>query len=528
MRVPLNLAPTFNLWDNPWITLEDMEGGTEQLGIGQVLEGAHRYLAIHDSSPLVVVGIHRLLTAILQHALDPREIAHIREIWDTGRFPVEKLAEFAGRYRHRFDLFSDTEPFMQSAEIGLAPTKTDRVKPVGYLAADSPTGTEITHYRHGREDDQVFCPACCAAGLTVVPAFATTGGSGIKPSINGVPPIYVMPGGKNLFQSLAASLVLPNNQPKTRCQDRDEAWWLRDAIVGRGEEVYEVGYLHSLTFPARRVRLHPTPMVGLCTRCGQSSVWGVSTMVFDMGETRPKEHEIWQDPFAAYRYSNDDKPPTPIRPQAGRAIWREFGSLFLQAEDRQDSSKLRRTQRPAVLSQMGETGIWGDQAIRPIHCVGLRTDMKAKIFEWVDWTFEVPPVVLSNERAADAILKAIVFAEDCGRIIAQVFRRPMGDSPNTSKRERHKELRPVLDDVYWSALPGPFRTLVLDTARPDRRERAGKVWLDQVMAAGNRAFAQTAAQVGDDGESLRWRVQGELACAIKLAQRKTKEVPSDE
>jgi len=35
-----------------------------------------------------------------------------------------------------------------------------------------------------------------------------------------------------------------------------------------------------------------------------------------------------------------------------------------------------------------------------LRCIGLRTDMKAKVFEWIDTGFEVPGSILGSEEAA--------------------------------------------------------------------------------------------------------------------------------
>ena len=57
-----NQLPTFNLWIEPWISLEDPKGDLSKHGIRDALINADKYTAIYDPSPLVVVGIYRLLT----------------------------------------------------------------------------------------------------------------------------------------------------------------------------------------------------------------------------------------------------------------------------------------------------------------------------------------------------------------------------------------------------------------------------------------------------------------------------------
>ena len=73
--------PAFNLWAEPWITLERADGALEQAGIGETLLQASEIRAIYDPSPLVIVGVHRLLTAILQDTFDPRRPPDLRRLW---------------------------------------------------------------------------------------------------------------------------------------------------------------------------------------------------------------------------------------------------------------------------------------------------------------------------------------------------------------------------------------------------------------------------------------------------------------
>ena len=88
MAKPNENIPSFNLWTEPWIALE-RDGILTQHSIREALLNAHNYFAIYDPSPLVVVGIHRLLTAILQDALNPQENHDLEQLWKDGKFPAE-------------------------------------------------------------------------------------------------------------------------------------------------------------------------------------------------------------------------------------------------------------------------------------------------------------------------------------------------------------------------------------------------------------------------------------------------------
>lgn len=516
-----NSRAKFNLWFDPWIGLETSDGTIIRLGIQDTLIQAHQKLvAFFDNSPLVVVGIHRLLTAILQDIYDPQKVKDLGSIWNVGRFSPDLIISFGEKYSGRFDIFDEDQPFFQSADIPPSPSKENSIKTISYLAAEIPSGTAVVHFRHRYDDAQIFCPICAAKGLVTIPAFATSGGSGIKPSINGVPPIYVLPGGPNLFCKLFASLVLPAYKPKIASQSVDQVWWKREGVVKHSEELLEVGYLHSLTFPARRVRLYPIKHDSVCTLCGEQTKWGVRTMVFEMGEARRKDSESWIDPFAGYKL-NPGKPPTPIRPQKGKALWREYGSLFLSHGSASDQSQ---SIRPAILDQAAALAIEGvnsNNQQRALRCVGMVTDMKAKVFEWVDVGYEVPLNLLEDEYAGIEVNRAIQFAQDCAKILAKVFKVHFGGTGKGATR--HSRLRSDLVDHYWGDLAIPFREFILDLAENPKEQKPIIHWIDTVISVAQKTMSDIIEYIGDDAASLRDRVKAESDCTNRLFDRKREE-----
>lgn len=512
--------PRFNLWDEPWITLERPSGETERLGIAATLLRAGEFTGIYDPSPLVVASIHRLLTAIAQSICNPQRRPDLRRLWQSRCFPIDGIQTFGAQFASRFDIFSLAAPFLQSGDLPIQSTKADasKLKSVSQLTVETSRSTALDHYRHGRIFDEQFCPICAARGLVTIPAFTSSGGRGLKPSINGVPPIYVLPGGASLFESLAASVLLPDYLPGARTAKHDLAWWTHSTIV-QAQEVHEVGYLHSLTFPARRMRLHPQRIEGRCTRCGEAMSWGVRTMIFEMGESRAKETAFWQDPFVAYRQA--EKGPTPIRPQEGKALWREFAGLFLVYPK---NTKAQVTWRPRVLDQTADSeDMTGSEAASHLfRCVGLRTDNKAKVFEWLDAGFDVPRAIVRDDDASQHIRNALAFADECEGEIARIFRKHFGGK--SQKGERHRRLKEQMRAEFWSVLAAPFRDYVLDLGQASVAERLpiSGAWADTVIATGRTAFRQAAEAVGDDAASLRQRVQGQESCNHTLNIKRKK------
>jgi len=520
--------PTFNLCSDAWITVERSDGNLETLNILQALLEAHHIRALFEPSPLMVVAIHRLLVAILQDSLRPQTAADLIAVWRNGQFPAEPLQTFVAQYVNRFDLFSEDAPFLQSADLPLKPAKGNKVKPAAYLFLEQPAGTAVTHYTHAYDKQQQFCSHCAAKGLLAIPAFASSGGAGIKPSINGVPPIYVLPGGETLFASLAASLTLPEYEPPSLEPDQrenDTPWWRRHPpIVAKKGIVKQVGYLYGLTFPARRVRLHPIPGRAPCTRCGQITPWHVATMVYEMGESRPKKDvSQWQDPFVAYRKPKKDKdPPTPVRPIEGRSVWREFTSLFLPTD---------KAYRPNILNQLEEeeevrnSMPYGPDETIPFRTVGLRTDGKMKTFEWQESGFAVPPRLLTDLDSAGKIEQGIEFATQCNRIIKSTFRQYFGGDGKTKRLE---SVVSQMNTHYWQELGHVFHNHVQQYTSQSDPNTLFQGWLKQVLQQAQTVFEEAINTLPDDGATLRRRIEAINHCRAKLRSYHNKNYPQEE
>lgn len=503
---------SFNVWSEPWIGVIRANGSREIVSIATCLERAHEFASLYEMSPLVVGGIHRLLTAIVQAMYAPTNVEAIAAVLRSGTFAKERIDSFGTVYSERFDLFSEESPFLQTADAPITPTKNDKPKSVAYLAAEIPAGTAVTHFHHQYDEEHHFCPRCAAGGLVMLSAFATSGGSGIKPSINGVPPLYVFPTGPTLFASLTRSLIAPNYQPKA-ADAHDAPIWTSDTAIQRGGETITVGYLQSLTFPARRVRLYPEEATGTCSRCGQSAQILVTTMLFEMGLSRPKGAAAWLDPFAAYiqplKASAEPVRPMPVRPIKGKALWRDYATLFLTVPEEGKT----RVIRPAVVAQMDDLAMHGaipstDRLL--FRCIGMRTDMKAKIFEWTDDALEVPIGLLQSASGGRMARRAITHAEECSRQMAYAFQQLLG------KRGRHKTLVTGMQNRYWIALASPFQEFALVAANGEKAETAVTTWDRQVLSTGRTVFGETVDLIGDQGADLRLRVQAKELCGRQL------------
>jgi CRISPR system Cascade subunit CasA len=530
-----NDTPAFNLWTEPWISLEKSDGQLVQVSIQEALLNAKDYTAIYDPSPLVVVGVHRLLTAILQDALNPKENDDLEQLWKNG-FPKSKIEDFGSKYADRFDLFSPDKPFLQSADLPMFPKTKEEQKGKTFavrLFPEIPSGELISHYHHTNEDDQVLSPATVAKGLVALPPFVSSGGPGLMPSINGVPPIYVIPGGRSLFESFCASLISLEMIKDEYSADIDYlCWWKRPipTIVEKSEkktpnsQLSVVGYLHGMTFPARKIRLHPEILHRTCSRSGESSAWCVKTMSFKMGESL-REGAFWLDPFVAYklpikksaskRGANTIKSkkkkenPNPLRPTRVKTAWREFTGLFLQS-----NNEVRQFRRPLFLNQLALLSVSERFAVYPFRCVAFQTDGKMKFFEWMEFGFDVPTKLMQDVNGALWTEIAIDFANQCEKVITDTFTWEFCRIRDSKQRDEW--LRAKLQENYWFTLAGLFRQLILDLNEPSTRKQKVDDWVALVKKEAEKSFGISADAMGDDGATLRRIVEGKDKCHKKL------------
>ncbi len=513
---------SFHLWHQPWIRATDPDGRVATYSIGACLTAAHTLHALHDPSPLVVGGIHRLLTAILQAIYAPESLEDIAAVLETGQFDPARLDAFAAQHADRFDLFHPTTPFLQTGDVSLA-AQTDALKPksVASLFSEVPGATYRTHFHHVTDDSHQICPACCIRGILTIPAFASSGGAGIYPSINGVPPVYVVPAGDTLFHSLALSLTAPDYQPDSAEPERSEvAAWNGPTTIAKNHEVSTVGYLESLTFPARRMRLFPIDERASCTQCGVLSDITVRAMLFDMGHRRRKEAAIWDDPFVAFQQPGGKRSmdaPRPVRPQEGKALWREYTALLLTTQDQQEL-------RPKIVRQLGyliSDNVLSERHLVRFRCIGVRTDGKAKVFEWLDEALDAPPRLLVDPDGALLVADALERADATGQMMNQVFNlhfRPERERGRKVKPDlvRFKTLRNRMQTLFWERLEPEFRQLVFAASDPDQRLTLERTWADTLVRIGERTFIETSDQAGDRADALRARVEAQAECHRRL------------
>ena len=506
------IGQRYDLLRQDWIGYLARDGSRAETGIEGLLAHAHEITEVVDPSPLVEASVVRLLVAVLLSSTRLGDEEDWDELWRRGRFDDDLLAGVRAACAGRFDLFDAHVPFYQSGDIEPR-GEGERSKSVGYLFPEAATGTAVVHYAHAGERAQAACAACCAKGLVMLPVFATSGGQGIKPSINGVPPTYVLPLGATLFETLMLNAPLGDFRPPGAAPHDPGPFWAGDGVVGHKEERSDVGFLESLTWQPRRVRLLGPAEAGVCTRCGRPSDQLTRRVVLDQGRSRPKKAGVWLDPWAAYVRRTDRagiESTRPLRPREERATWRDLGALFAARVPAAEVDARGRPSRPAIVNQMAhlraELAEDAPAALgsEGFLTVGIRTDMKAKVFEWRRDRFELPRAAL-KAGAAVPLTRALRAAETAAQALETALLRLHAGTERPSPS--WPDIRAAMADTtrlaarrYWATLEPRFRDHLWDV-RLARDEVSQAAWLSDAMATVRSTVVQAHEEMlagGDD------------------------------
>lgn len=301
--MPAGSQARFNLVDDPWIPVVWHDGRYDRLGIGDALAGACRIRQLAAASPLDNFAVFRLLLAVLYWCRpDLASPSATATLDPTTVFVPGSFAKLTAQ-RSLFDLFGGGSRFYQDP----ACRQKQPRHTANYLIHELPTGTSLWHFRHLRDLGDGVCPACCALGLVRLPVFATQGGQGKSPGINGRPPWYVAPVGNTLAQTLLLSCQLISSaSPMTLGSPEWEA--PGQVLPSKGP----VPLLAGLTCIPRRVWLaDPEEPPSACAYCGRHTPL-VRRCVFDGKGGRRLDAHQWRDPHVMY--DQQEKPLCPSNP----------------------------------------------------------------------------------------------------------------------------------------------------------------------------------------------------------------------
>jgi CRISPR system Cascade subunit CasA len=488
------MQASFNLIKEPHISvlpLNTSEASINQeaslKNLADTLRYAHTFKPICHPLPTVEFGLNRLLVAIVLDIffLEPgrrRNVTGLSALLKAGQFDIEQVDAYFKKYADRFDLFSETHPFLQDVSAG------GEDKPVANLLPSLPSGTNVNHFHHAHEDDFALTPAEAACILTTVAPFMTAGGAGLAPSINGAPPLYVLVQGESLFETICRNLcaipIVGARDPETEWDAPAWRWDQFKRTIGGDRQ--NAGYAESLTWMPRRIKLNPGPTPDHLIR----------TMKFTAGDST-RIATTWRDPNAAYR-TDDAKGTTIIRTREGKEIWRDMGPIALLRETQKGGPSDRKWKydRPRVLDQIEELPDKEKEVRLAVYA--MRTDLKMKVFEWQREELFVPGKVILHDAFAVEAQKSMEQAEQAAHAFGNAVKvaYPRGANGNPKGFDGSID---YAERQYWHNLREAFREMLDDFNALALEDIAGRTpiraeWARRVQS---EAWAAFTLAIGD-------------------------------
>jgi len=495
---------TFNLIDEPWIPCAS-GGPAVELGLRDVLRGAHEIDSIVGLSPPTTVALHRLLLAIVQRVYRPVDDGSWECLWNAGSFGDE-IDRYLDIWRHRFDLFDPARPFYQVAELPFEPYE----HPAVLLTLEWGSGNP-EHFSHA-PDEYPFTPAEAARHLLTYQAFdpggTKTHEKGKQPDkYTAAAPLnrgaVAVVQGDNLFETLLLNTIdydPDRGEPNLTTPD-DAPAWEQDQPV-RPDGKVPLGYLDWLTWQARRVRLHPVEENGWTVVRRAIAMKGF----FLPDDVYAQEYETMVAYRAAKNAKPGESPYLPIGFDQDRALWRDSLVLFESAGGLQ----------PKTLHQLGDRPRNGS-VIRPLTLSGIAGN-KSMVTLWREESLPLPLVYFYDTdllqlladavKLSDAVGGAVRFAAD---VLATWLVAPDRDQPGARQPARAvvTALRGELgvEERFWPRLERPFINYLIHQAEAGYDLDVLRDWARVVRRAAYDALATTIDALDPDARSIRAGVE---------------------
>ena len=266
----------YNLMNQPWISVLQLDGRSARLSLTETLRRAHT-LHLAYSNPMDRLAVFRFLLALSYWCF-----ANTDQAPGSGQPLPAEWVSWLDESREYFELFGDGSRFYQAAA-------GSRTRPIGDLIHELPAANNFWHFRHVTDYIDGICPACCVSGLLRLPLFTTIGGRGIGAGLNRTPPFYAIWQGNSLMESICL-----NWEPTSRL---GVPAWLNPFESQREQDV---ALLTGLTWLPRQVFLHgPEPGTGRCSACGAEA----DALVYccNIEPVKVPLEAVWRDPHAIYR-----------------------------------------------------------------------------------------------------------------------------------------------------------------------------------------------------------------------------------
>lgn len=345
-------GPSFNLVDEPWISVRLRNGPAELVSLRGLFHRSDEIRRISGDLPTQDFAVLRIALAVMYRAIPSDD--EIGDIWESGTLPLNEIDDYLDHWHDRFDLFHTEHPFMQVA--GLQSTSGE-TRPLTILVPDSPGDGALFTMRREVPNVSfaeaarwlVHCQAYDFDGIKTgaVDDPRTSGGRGYPVGVGWggwIGGLYVE--GDDLRETLLHNWV-PPEEP----DERDAALWELDPLTPAPRSVVEIGPFGPaglFTWPIRHIRLFPDDD-------------SVTRVLICVGDPIDKANQLKHEPLTSWRFSEPQtkklKSQLPLyMPRTHdptRSLWRGLESLLPSPTPRANAKGIVEAFPATVVDRLG-------------------------------------------------------------------------------------------------------------------------------------------------------------------------------
>ncbi len=494
----------FNLLSENWIPIRRRDGSTDRIAPWRIT-GPDPPVDIDAARPDFKGALLELLIGLAQTAWPPVNETAWKHGFKEPPSPEALQAAFAPLLPY-FNLFGERPRFMQDLTLTEAEAKTP--SSIAALLMDTPgenaaKNNSDVFIKRGQPPEKL-CPACAAAALAAMQAYAPSGGVGYRVSIRGGGPLTTLVIGDTLWETVWNN-VLPLNDRGVDPLPSDPK-----AIPGKvfpwaaptrdshkaGSEVHRDGmsFLHHYWGMPRRILLEPEEEPeDLCPVCGQA--YAVFVRRFWTTNYGANYGVGWRHPLTPYREQGPGKEPLSLK---GVSEGRGYNHWLGLAVGDSDKEKFPVSPAQAV-DHYREEAPGDDERKGRLRAFGYDTD-NMKVINWCEGEYplylfdpgkdgeflgEVTPLVKAADQVRRNLLTAVKEAlfSDGGRDV----------KPGAT-------LLSMVETMFWAETETAFYGLVRETidhlGELDTLTAGSESWRDTLLAAANAIFASVAEDGG--------------------------------
>ena len=397
-----------SIWTDPVFRVRRLDGGIQRMGLKETLMQAHTCRDLIGRTPTGRIALLRLILAFLEDSLQPEDMDARRDLYESGAFDmeaIEKYVEACEAAGPRFLLDDEKHPFMQAAYDPELDAKAE--KPVAALVMDVPSGNNHVHFDHRTEWNHELNASEAFEALLETYLFCPSGTAGPS-NVNNTPPVYFLLMGENLFQTLVLNMVSREELDPIPFGE-GAVPWRSSAVIHPNEEIKSVSFLQAFTWRPRRAKLN------------FDAEGNVSTCFLQPGLDF-KGDKRWYDPHAAYSQKKDQSYRT-LKPEPGRQIWRDIGSI-LKGQGR--------IQPMPVANQSNIREDLPNSLVR-VEAVGLQTN-NASLLGWTHETMNLPNAFLEDADKAEDFRSCIGICETLVKALAKTIDKQLEFGKNAKRK----------------------------------------------------------------------------------------------